>query len=82
MAGERLAVPFEKPHCLVFAHSFPQPEQQLADPVRGLTGRIFEYGKLLDLVDHTETILGTRQENGGVLHGPAGSGQVAEVRRR
>ena len=51
VAGQRHAVPVEQPDGLALGHPGPKPEQQPADAVRRLAGRVFERRQLLDLVD-------------------------------
>ena len=82
MAGQRHAVPVEQPDGLALGHPGPKPEQQPADAVRRLTGRVLEGRQLLDLALDAESVAGMDEEVGGVLDEARRARCSAGARRR
>jgi len=67
VAGEGHAVPVEQADGLPLRHPRAQAEQEPAQALRRLAGRVFEGGELLHLVDHPQAVRGIDQQAGGVL---------------
>ena len=67
---------------LALGHPRSEPEQQPADAVRRLAGRVFERRQLLDLVRDAQAVAGVDQQVGRVLDEARRARSAGAARRR